>query len=713
MASLSSPFSDGFVSAEEADRDALTTAALLSELGDERFEEALQALVGEVAAAHLRAATPWSPDASAPVLPASEFEGWLARRLSEADDVLGRLGERFADRPADSLSVEEVDTATQELLEQRDLEYPAMQQLFGSLVRKVAGIGKGIAKAGLAAVGKVLPTGVILAALRKLLDPLLRWVLRKATNRLPVSLRPAASALAKRVLRESAPGDGAQGHRTDLDSVGEASHRFDTQLAEVVLAPSDSAAEQTVADAVQETEWSEHDPVQELDEARARLVGQLAEAASGEPPAAQLQQFVPAVMAAMPMVRAGVGLIGGRERVARFLEAGLAKLISGYVGPAAAKALARPIVDVGMRALRLEAESAELLGAEAMVATLEDTVRHVLSLPQESLDEPLRVEAELQEAFAEAAARHLPREVLRADLPSGARAEAQDGAVWLFMPRATRPCFRYKKLSRVLPLSISRIQAGEVLLRTGETLEGHLLDAGVRSWPVEADLHLYETLPGTHAGHLAAFEDGASAEDFEEFTPEAAALLVGRPGMGRRVPTWQPGGGPPRRLFRLVVPGAPRRRRRTSRFVVRIDPTAAKPLLRVHFRLGEREAHELTGHLAGAAMRQVVVCIRAALSPAARRGLARRLAKGSERLPGGAFPAERAGALAEHISEAILSTLAKELPKAAATVRTAAQDPASGLTLSFTFSFADKGSLMSGMPEAAPTLTIRPGYRSD
>ncbi len=40
----------------------------------------------------------------------------------------------------------------------------------------------------------------------------------------------------------------------------------------------------------------------------------------------------------------------------------------------------------------------------------------------------------------------------------------------------------------------------------GDTLERRLLDAGARVWPVQTEVHLYETLPGTQLGHLAAFE---------------------------------------------------------------------------------------------------------------------------------------------------------------------------------------------------------------
>jgi hypothetical protein len=695
---LLSPFSEGYLSAEEADRDQRAMEALLTELEDEEFESALEALVDEAAARHLQAGPSWPSDSEAPVLPTSEVEAWMAQLAAEADGVLERLEVRFADRPAESLADGEVEAAASEALEDRGIAGGAMEQFLGGIVRKAINVGKGIAKAGLSVLGKVLPTGLIFSALRKLLGPLLRWVLGKAINRLPAKVRPMAQDVARRLLGES----------QEADSLAEAATRFDVQLAEAILAPTDSAAEQVLAEAADQAEWDRYDPVAALDGARARLARQLAEATPGEPPVAQMEQFIPAVMAVLPVVRTGIGLLG-RERVVRFLAEGLANIIKGYIGPEAAKALARPIVDVGLRTLSLEAETPELLGAEAMVATLEDTVNQVLSLPEASLEEPLRLEAEMQEAFTEAAARYLPREALRADLP--AEETAGEGGVWVLMPRRTRPCYRYRKYSRVYRVPISRPQARVIVVGEGETLEDRLLDAGARSWPVQAELHLYETLPGAHLGHLATFEGEALADEFEQLSPDAAALLVREPGLGRAATQAGPGRAPRQRLFRLVVPGV-RLRRRRPRLVVRLDVAGARPALRIHLRLGERESHELAGRLAAAANAQVVALVRRLLGPTAQQTLAARLLRRSRRLAGGPMPADRAQALAAHVAEAMLATLAKELPAAAARLREAAQNPAFGLTLSFAFSFAGKADLRAGMPEP-PSLTIRPGFHRD
>ena len=131
--------------------------------------------------------------------------------------------------------------------------------------------------------------------------------------------------------------------------------------------------------------------------------------------------------------------------------------------------------------------------------------------------------------------------------------------MWVYMPRRARPAYRYKKYSRVFRVPITRPLARAIVLSDGGTLEHRLLDAGARVWPLEAERHLYETIPGGQLGHLAAFE---------------AAALTGSPGLAR-----------PRRVFRVVVPGM--RVRRRHRLIVRMGPPTA-PHLRVHLRLSER-----------------------------------------------------------------------------------------------------------------------------
>src|SRR5262249_47435712 len=130
----------------------------------------------------------------------------------------------------------------------------------------------------------------------------------------------------------------------------------------------------------------------------------------------------------------------------------------------------------------------------------------------------------------------LPAAVLRPELVDGE--SVGEHAVWVMMPRATRPCFRYKKYSRVLPVGITRAVARSVGMPDGDTLEQRLVDVGVRAGPVNGEMEIYELLAGAELGHVAAFETfeatettdvDAATREFEELSEIPAAVLAGNP----------------------------------------------------------------------------------------------------------------------------------------------------------------------------------------
>ena len=699
-----SPFAQGLHEAGESEAERERWTALVAELEDESFDEAVESLVEEVAGRHLSAASAWSAHEHGSGRAAQDASEWLHEVGTKADRMLAELEARYADRSSVALGQETLDEALGTVPAAGDPIEAASEQFLGGLVKKAFSAAKGLAKAGLSAVGRFLPLGKLFGLLRKLVAPLLKRVLATAINRLPVSLRGPAGELARKFAGASASETSEEPGLT-----GE----LDEQLAELLLAPTDAAAEQLLAEAdAAAYAVQEHDPLPGLDAARARLARELAIAEPGQPPTAQMEQFIPAVMAALPLVRAGIGIVG-RERVKGFLAKALATLIQNHVGPAAAAALAPRIADTGLRLLRLEAESPEQLGAEALVDTLEETITAVGQLPPSAWADPLRLESETAEAFAEAAGRLLPSAVLRPDLETVDTEADAEGEGWVLLPRGAGGCRRYRKLARVLPVVISRPRARAIVLGE-DTLEERLLEAGVERWPVHGEAHVYETVLGTRLGHLAAVErEGApvSVDEFEELTPEAAMILTGRPGLGRRVVLPGTGLVVGRRLVRLVVPGRIVRRRR-HRIALRLDTSAAQPELRVHLRLGERSAHLLSGHLAKQALPDALGVARRLLTAPVRQRLAVRLTHHLGRAGGAPLPPDRGPKLAAQLTEALLAALSGQMPTRAAELEAAAKDPKPGLTLSFGFRFADKAALATGEPEA-PRLDIRPGWHRD
>jgi hypothetical protein len=695
--SLRSPFAEALVDgAAVTERDDMEF--LVAELQSESFDDAVEALVDEAAALHL--SVPWASEATAG--PAT-LQAWASQLTTDTGRLLDGLAERFDGRAIESITEAEIDGAAAHLMIG---DYsPAAEQLFGGIVNKFKKAAGAVAKAGLGVLTKFTGLGQIAGILKKLVEPMVRRVVAKAIGRLPAAVQGPARQLAQRL------GIPVAGERADeetgtdeMRSGAELVRDFDRQLAEALTAPDPTTIEQLLLAAEAAAEPSNEDPITELDAARARLTEDLLDAAPGEAPVVAVERFIPAVMAAMPLIRTAVKIIG-RDRIKRIIAEPLALFIGKLIGRPAARALAPHIADAGMRLLHLEHEDRATLGAEAMVSAIEETVRQVLSLPAESLADDLRVGAEVQEAFAEAAADYLPGRMLRGDLEAAGTEEANEG--WVLMPRAARPHYRFRAHTRPYRIVVDRPTARTIVFAEDETLEDRLLEDGVPAWPAEVEVRLFEALPGTRYGHLRLGdeEDTPQAGEFAELTPEAAGMLLRNAGLGRRA------AGRGRRFFQVVTPGR-HRRRRVRRFRLLLDTTSGAPVLRLHLHLGEQAAHTLAGQLGQKAHTQVVATFRRMLGPGARNALARRLT----RLRALATPApltpQRAQVIADGVAEAMITAVAKELPAAAAALTTAAQDPASGLTLTFAFAYTNLAAVRDGAP-GAPSLTIRPGTHRD
>jgi hypothetical protein len=717
---VSSPFAEALASYDEAQLEAETFEALRAEFEDEDFVAALQALADEVAARHLTAVGSWSEAERGMQLSAAEAEQWLEAVADRSDRLLAELETHFGQRPVESLTDGELEAvAGTTSLPQQSLGGPLdSQELFlGKLVGKVVKVVKGVGKV----VGK-LALGPLFGVLRKLVRPLLQRVLQRAIGKLPPDQRPIAEKLRGRFAgkqpesaakgakpAEPAPAEPAEPAPKTTDSppapaadaateptAQALAEDFDAQLAEVLLTQHEGAAEQVVARYEAEAAPpGQAGPYVALDAARQRLADQLIAADPAQPPIAELEEFIPVVMAAMKVIKLGVKVIG-RPKVVGFIAKLLAKLIQGMVGEQPARVLSRHIANAGLRLLGLEAERADpTLGAEALVAAAEDTVREVLSMPAESLDNELLLEAAVQQAFEAAAVRHFPAEVLRPELTEASEAEDGERGIWIMFPRAARPHYRYKKYTVIRPLRITRAMARTVILTDGETLEDRLLEAGARGWPVNAETHHYQLLPGAEIGHLAAYElpgqpYAEAAQQFEQ-APRPLAHPAHHPQQ--------------RTVVKLVVPGLALRAH--PPFSVRLDLSGPRPRLRLHLHFAERAAHELAQDLAARRLAQVVATIRRHVGPAVREALAERLVRklGRHQIT---LAEGRSRALAADLAEAVIRAVAEHLPRAAAALGAAAKDPAAGVTMSFAFGFDNIAALKQGKL-GAPEVSVHPG----
>ncbi|MGW4646373.1 hypothetical protein [Kitasatospora sp. NPDC004289] len=332
----------------------------------------------------------------------------------------------------------------------------------------------------------------------------------------------------------------------DLDSVQQG---FDAQAAALLFAPEGAAGEQqgTASEtwaAGAETSLAE-DPLGRLDAAREQFAAEAARAVHGQDLTPQLEQFIPAVLAAL---RLGVGLIG-RPRVTAVMGraiAGLLRKIPGLgLSPQLAGALGTAVASAGLGMVGLEgAEERRLLLGEAVAGVVEGTVRRVMEQGGEVLADQRLLEAAVQEAFAEAAAESFPPSALREDLHEvSGRVPLPAKGTWVRYPR--QRCNRYKRYSRALPIRLTPQNAAGLTAFGGVPLAAFLQARYGLRLPASFQGHLFESLPGTRLSAVALASPDirgmgpSQPRGYRLFVPATRELmgrLVGEAGLGRDVP---------------------------------------------------------------------------------------------------------------------------------------------------------------------------------
>lgn len=692
---LESPFGSGFAAGTD-ERWEPETAELLDQLADEDFADSLEALVDDAAARHLAEQGEWSarPSTSESLL---SLEAWVEPLAGAAERSVDQLAERLAGTDPLAMSGAELG----ELLDSvgpEQLGSEGFDEFLGGVLRKakkLVGGAVSLAKKGLAAVGRILPVGMLLKRLRSLVRPLLTRVLRAATNLLPASVRPIARTLAAKL---------GLGEAEDLDGdpVSRLAEDFDLEVAG--LLHTDETGHEDEGPAVGFDEADGARAVGELDVARERLASQLVGIAPGQEPVAELEQFIPAVLAVRPLIKLGVSIIG-RDRIVKFLAERIAGLIKGMVGAEAATTISRPLVDVGLRMLGFEvsAEDGRALAGEALAATVEGTVLRTMELPAEAFADELQLDAAVQQAFAEAAAAAMPDRLLRADLPER---ETEEEGVWVLMPRAARPAYRFRRYSRPYTIEVSRRLARAVPWSDGGTLESHLLESGADRWPVQAEIELFEAVPGTQLGHLST-----DPHEVQALTPEIAGMVLREPGLGSRVPgaaraRFGVRPVPGRRFYRVrpIGTAARRGRRPRRRVLVSLDLNAARTDLRVLLRLTERQAQQLLTQLDARNLPGALAALRTHYADALAAALVGRLLR-----RWAAPDAAGAGAVADRVGAAVAAALSTFLAERSAQLTAAVRDPADGVTLTVTFPGVTRAALGSALP--AGRVDVGPGWR--
>jgi hypothetical protein len=518
----------------------------LNELYDDEFEEALFHLASEATALH---EARFQHEQGEPRAMGYEAERLLnqhfAPLVSEAHAMLDRFASEFGRRDPYSLTQEEITTVFERYQPSQDL-LPSFEEFLGKLkkaARKVAGTAVDLAKKGISAAAKA-GLGPILEKLKLLIKPLLQRVIQTAIGKLPAQLQPHARKLVERLplLKELEEGDEPLAENAETCEVARIQYEFNHNVANLLFAHDEVELELEVARMAAEQGAPDHYPLAELDRARGRFEERLGRLREGEDPTPHVEEFVPAIL---PALKLGIRL-AGRKRVVDFLAGLVGKMIQRFVGPQYAPALSQAIVDAGLRLIQLEADPEDDLRAasSAVVATVEETVRRVADLPDYVLDDDELFEGFALQAFEQAAAANLP-----AVLPEGTYRKRPDLAearklrgTWVMMPRGRRK--RYKKFSRKLPTRLTPHKVAALESFEGIPLEEFLEEElGVAPGEeVEAVVHLYESIAGTHLPDIARLDEDAPGlgvqdgyEQLHPLTPAAAGVLLGEPELGREV----------------------------------------------------------------------------------------------------------------------------------------------------------------------------------
>ncbi len=530
--------------ADEPERE--EWVSFLAELRDREFDEALFELADE--AADL-VETRFEGEDGVPYPQAERLvEEHFAPQRSEVDHLFEALERELEGKDLDVIGEAELEAMIDRYTPAAPLT-PAFEHFFGRLKRKLKKAFrkvKKVAKRVVKGVGKIaskLNPLNVLKKLRKLIKPLLRRVLKFALHKLPKGLQPLARKLGGAFLKE-ADLDTTQSleEETTVDP-GYLQAEFDEQVARVILDEDETRSDLALAHYAQEPLDGSVESNERLAEARDQFAHRLNRLQQNEDPAPAVEEFVPLLL---PALKLGLRIVG-RKRVVSFLAKILGRLIKRFVGEANAGPLSRAMVDAGLRLINLEhsPEVEARLAGEAVVDTVEETIRRISALPDHVLDNEHLLGAAALEAFEAAAATYLPPvlpETVYEQRPE-LRETVRARGIWVARASRRRPG-AYRKYTRVFDRELTPHMALAVRSWRGMPLQTMLHDgSGLGAGrTLRVRVHVFEAMPGTWLSRIARRERAAigigarpAGALLHPLTPDSASMLLGEPGLGRAV----------------------------------------------------------------------------------------------------------------------------------------------------------------------------------
>jgi hypothetical protein len=510
--------------------------SFLNELYDEQFSEALSSLVDEAATIYETNALNQQRDPRATAYQAERLlNQHFSPLVAEAENMIRTVAQELSKRDPDTLNEDEVEAIVDASRPSSEIN-PQFEEWLGGFLKKVVNKGLDLAKNAASAVAK-LGLGPILNKLLGLVKPMIRRVIESAINRLPANLQPIARMLRDKLpfLAEFEEGEGADPETTNTYGVSEIQHEFNQGAANLLFAQTETEQDLEVARATNTSSAPEVYPVAELEIARERFIHGLGQLKEGEDPTPQVENFLPALL---PVLKIGLRL-AGRQRVVDFLANFLGKLIQKFVGPQYAPPLSKAIVDAGLRLLQLETtpQNESRVAASAVASTVEETVRRVAALPDYVLDNQELLEGAALEAFEQAAANNLPPVLSEDTYRSRPELREHRRGFWYHCGRRYKKRLGPRITTRISPYKVASLETFDGST-VGEALEEQYAMAPGEE--LEAEVHLYESMPGMRLSDIVRGEEVITKADGEDghnqlhpLTRDAAALLLDQPELGR------------------------------------------------------------------------------------------------------------------------------------------------------------------------------------
>lgn len=534
---------------------------MMNELHDNEFESAIDNLVMELNE-HLisfEASSPFLNEAATVELATN----YLNPIHKESHKIFDNMATELEALPLSQMTEMELETSLDGIYRSKSRNFtPAQEFFFKKLVNKAKSVIKKVAKVA----GKVSPIRVILEKLKGVVGPLIKQVLNKLLNRLPVGVRDIAKDLSDKLFQKKGDEstdveEGTDSYDDDSimesDDIREESYlgnegqypttypskniqgEFNHYISRLVNSESEMQQNDIISEYQQSanTEYENH--YQNVYEARELFINELGNLKEGDDPTPALENFLPVILkAAMTVVKTGIKIIG-REKVVKFLADLMAKFISKYIGEEKAGKLSMVLADKGLKLLKLETPENETgnsrLVYEAIANTIEEVANKVSNLNEEVLKDPELLAHESYQAFEKAAAAYFPDNLIKYE----ARESDTGDGYW-------QSKGKYLKHSKIFETVLTLTQVKNIETFGGVKVANFLSDTlKIKTDnPIKVKVHLYQAKQGATISEIALHEKSvpglgsasrAAYNQLHVLTKNAASVILGQPDLGKDV----------------------------------------------------------------------------------------------------------------------------------------------------------------------------------